>query len=144
MAGKDYSQYIKKEIFSKSVFKEVTATQFFIGGAKHLDNANFTMGFSYITEPFNMVGDSHKHDFDQIIGFIGGNLNDIKPFGSEIEFGLGEEKSIQLINYTCFVWIPRGLFHGPLRITKVNKPFMFFDITLYPMPSTRPMPKKTP
>jgi hypothetical protein len=47
-----------------------------------------------------------------------------------VEFSLGEEEEVQVITSTSFVWIPRGLAHGPLNIKTVNKPIMFMDIVM--------------
>ena len=80
-----------------------------------------------------MIPKSHKHDdYNQIIAFIGGDPYDIRNFGAEVEFSLGEEEEVQVIDSTSFVWIPKGLMHGPLNIKKIEKPIMFMDIVMSP------------
>jgi hypothetical protein len=125
-----YAKYVTKDPIVFSVFKEVTSPQFFIGGEKNLGGLPFTMGWSLLTQPFTMVPKSHKHDYDQIICFIGGDPVDIRNFDALAEFGLGEEEEIQTITSTSFVFVPKGLMHGPLYIKKVNKPIMFIDVVL--------------
>jgi len=73
VAESKYSQYVNQEWITKSVFNEVPAPQWLISGAQHLDGYPFSAGWSCLTEPFTMVPGSHSHDYDQIIGFTGGN-----------------------------------------------------------------------
>lgn len=129
MAESKYSKYINKEWMTWSVFKEVPAPQFLIAGERHLGGYPFSMGFSLLTEPFLMVNKSHSHDYDQLIAFYGGDNNDIRKFGGVIEFGLGEEQEIQVITESTFIWIPKGLPHGPLNVKEINQPVAFIDVT---------------
>ena len=87
-----------------------------------------------------MVGEAHKHDFDQIICFIGGNPMDIKDFDAEVELYLGEEKEKYIIDSSSFVYVPRGMMHCPLNIKRVTKPIMFIDVVLAPEPDVRRKP----
>jgi hypothetical protein len=130
MAKSKYSKYVHEEWITTSVFKEVPAPQLLIVGEKHLDGLPFSFGWSLLTEPFTMVPHSHKHDYDQIVCFTGGNPLDVRDFGAVVEFGLGEEEEIQVITKTTFIWIPKGLYHGPLRIKSVTKPIGFIDMVM--------------
>ena len=130
MAEGKYSKYVRRDSIVFSVFKEVPAPQFQILGERHLEDAPLTLGWSFLTEPLLMIPKSHKHDYDQIICFIGGDPNDIRNFDALVEFSLGEEEEVQVIDSTSFVWIPKGLAHGPLNIKTVNKPIMFMDIVM--------------
>ena len=131
MAEGKYDKYVRRDSIVFSVFKEVPAPQFQILGERHLENTPLTVGWSFLTEPLLMIPKSHKHDdYNQIIAFIGGDPYDIRNFGAEVEFSLGEEEEVQVINSTSFVWIPKGMVHGPLNIKTVNKPIMFMDIVM--------------
>jgi hypothetical protein len=121
-----------------SVFKQVGAPQVGAFGAKDLNGANFSLGWSFLTEPFLMVGDSHQHDFDQVIFFLGSDPNNVVDFDAEIEFTL--EGELNSITYPACVYIPKGMMHGPLNIKRVTKPLIFIDITLSIGPSIRPIP----
>ena len=140
--NRKHGEYITELATLKSMYKQVIADQVAVAGGRDLNDTNFSLGWSYLTEPFLMVGDSHKHDFDQIIFFLGGDPNNIGEFGAEVEMHLGEDKHI--INYTSCVHIPAGLMHGPLNIKRVTKPIVFIDITLSPGHSIRPIPPETP
>jgi len=141
MAEMKYEKYIVKEPFTKSIFKEVVAPQFLISGERDCGGANFTLGWSFLTEPFLMVGDAHTHDFDQIICFLGGNPMDITDFGAEVEMYLGEEGEKYIIDSSSFVYVPKGLAHCPLNIKVVNKPIMFIDVVLAPRADVRRIPE---
>lgn len=135
-----YGHYIVKGPITKSMFRQVKAPQFLVSGEKDCNNSDFSLGWSFITEPFLMVDDSHTHDFDQIVCFLGGDPSDITGFDAEVELFLGEEKHI--IDSTSFVYIPEGLEHCPLNVKTVNKPFMFIDIVLSPRHDVRPKPEQ--
>ncbi len=84
-----------------------------------------------------------EHDFVQIIGFIGTNPMNCREFDAEIEFCLGEEKEKHIINVPTVVSIAKHLSHGPIQITKINKPFIFLEVMLtsnYGSPKMAPKP----
>jgi hypothetical protein len=124
-----------------SLYKQINAPQFGAFGAKDMNGLNFSLGWSFLTEPFLMVAEPHSHDFDQIIFFTGGDPNRVTDFEGEVEMGL--EGVNHLITYASCVYIPKGVVHGPLNIKKVGKPMMFIDVTLSPGPSIRPLPKES-
>ncbi len=133
-----HGDYIVELKPGTSLYKEVTAPQAGAFGTRDLNGMNFSLGWSFLTQPFLMVADSHSHDFEQIIFFMGGDPNNVVDFDAEIEMGLGDK--MEVITYPACVRIPVGLLHGPLNIKTVNKPLMFIDITLSPGPSIRPVP----
>ncbi len=124
-----------------SIFKEVVAPQCGAFGLKDLNGSNFCMGWSLITQPFLMIDEAHKHDFEQFIFLMGSNSNNIVDFDAEVEITLGDIK--YLINYAACIQIEPGLMHGPLNIKTVNKPFAFMDIVLNPAPSIRQPPPQS-
>jgi mannose-6-phosphate isomerase-like protein (cupin superfamily) len=135
-----HGEYITELTTLQSMYKQITASQVAIGGARDLKGANFSLGYSYLTEPFLMVAEAHTHDFDQVIFFLGGDPGKIGEFGAEVELHLGKDQKKYIINYTSCVYVPAGLMHCPLNVKKVTKPIMFIDITLSPGFSVRPLP----
>lgn len=133
--NKKHGKYIIELKKGYSIFKQVTAPQVVAFGERHMDGANFCFGWSLLTEPFTMVTDAHKHDFDQYIFLMGGDPNKVDEFDAEVEFGL--DNKMNLLNYAACIHIPGGTMHGPLYVKKVNKPFMFIDIVINPTPSVR-------
>ena len=132
MAESKYSKYIVPAKTNQSVFKQITVPQVNIFGGRDLENLPFTMNWSLLTQPFVMVEYPHTHDFNQVILFMGGNPRDVSKFNAEIEIYLGDEGEKQVIKTPSFIYIPAGLWHGPLNIKAVNEPIMYMDFPLTP------------
>lgn len=62
----------------------------------------------------------HAHDFDEVVSFIGSNLDDPWDLGGEIELWLEGEQHI--LTRSCLVFIPKGMKHCPLIIRRVDRP----------------------
>jgi hypothetical protein len=71
---------------------------------------------------------SHLHDFDEIVGFIGNDPDNPTQLGGEVEFWMEDEK--YLLTNSCLIWVPAGIRHCPLRVTKVERPFLFLAFSL--------------
>ncbi|NLE11409.1 MAG: hypothetical protein GX630_07855 [Actinobacteria bacterium] len=83
------------------------------------------------TEPVENVGkEPHKHDFHQILCFVGGDPANIRDFGAEIEVYLGEEQEKHVITTNTAITIPPGLYHCPINFVKVDKPVVFLEVML--------------
>jgi mannose-6-phosphate isomerase-like protein (cupin superfamily) len=134
-----HGNYIMEITTGMSGYKQIEYPNWGVAGGRDLSGANFSVGTSYLTKPFVMVEETHSHDFDQILFFLGGDPKNVKDFDGEVEMTLGDKKEI--ITYASCVYIPKGLMHCPLNIKKVNKPITFIDVTLAPIHSMRPMPK---
>ncbi len=72
---------------------------------------------------------AHVHDFDEIIGFIGGDPQNPSKLYGEVEMWMEDEK--YLLDKSCLIYIPRGLRHCPIKIIRVDRPFLFvaFSVT---------------
>jgi hypothetical protein len=121
-----------------SIYNKSGPPQIAVLGETDLNGANFTMGWSFLTKAFLMVGDTHKHDFDQVVFFLGSDPNYITDYDAEVEFTLENVK--YSMTYPACVFIPKGTLHGPLNFKRITKPLMFMDITLHTGPSIRPLP----
>jgi hypothetical protein len=62
----------------------------------------------------------HRHDHDEIVGFVGSNIDDPSDLGAEIDFIIDGEKTT--ITKTCFIYLPAGVEHGGLHFRKIDKP----------------------
>ncbi len=71
---------------------------------------------------------SHVHDFDEVVGFLGSDPQNPHDLGGEVEFWLEDEK--YMLTRSCLIFAPAGLRHCPLRVTRVDRPFMFLAISL--------------
>jgi hypothetical protein len=72
---------------------------------------------------------AHTHDFDEILGFIGSDYENPTDLGGEVELWLEDE--IYILKKSCFVLCPAGLRHCPLKVKRVDRPFLFlaFSVT---------------
>lgn len=68
--------------------------------------------------------ESHSHDYDEILAFIGTDSKHPRDLGGEIEFWIDGEK--QILTKSCVVYIPKGTIHCPLFFRKVNRPIFHF------------------
>jgi len=67
----------------------------------------------------------HKHDFSEVFGFFGTNRQNPRKLNGEIEFWLDNEKYI--IDYSCLIFIPRGLKHAPIVFRNVKSPVFILN-----------------
>ncbi len=68
--------------------------------------------------------ESHSHDYDEVLAFIGTDAKHPQELGGEIEFWLDGEKN--LLTKSCIVFIPKGTQHCPLYFRKVERPIFHF------------------
>jgi hypothetical protein len=134
-----FAKYVRKGIVTKPTpHPEVSAPRLGLKSGGEFGNIDFSMSWWAITEPFVMVTDCHKHDFDQFIIFAGGNLTNMPDLGGVVELGLSEDgKNIetQVITEATTIFVPAGLYHGPLNFKKINdpsKPILFHDLFFSP------------
>lgn len=128
MAETKYGNLIVKAPIAKERIGEVAH----LFGGKHFDGANFSMAWVGINESLFMMKESHAHDCEQFLVFIGGNPGNAEEFGAEVELCLGEEEEKHIINTPTAVHIPSWLKHCPLNFKKVDKSIIFMDINLSP------------
>lgn len=68
-------------------------------------------------------GKPQNHDWDEYLVFLGTDPEDPTDLGGEVEFWMEDEKHI--ITKTCAIFVPRGVYHCPLYIRRVDRPFVF-------------------
>jgi mannose-6-phosphate isomerase-like protein (cupin superfamily) len=74
------------------------------------------------TEP---IVKAHKHDFDEVLAFIGTNPDDINDLCGEVELWVDGKQNI--IDKSFMAFIPAGVMHCPLSILKVERPIFHFN-----------------
>src|SRR4030042_559420 len=65
----------------------------------------------YLTEKPTTL--AHTHDFDEVIAFFGGDPQNPRELGGEVEFWLEDEQ--YLLTKSCLIFVPSGMRHCPLR-----------------------------
>ena len=66
----------------------------------------------------------HIHDYDEVLAFYGSNPDKPEDLGGEIEEWIDDEKYV--LTKSGFLFIPKGLKHGPLIIRRVDRPIFHF------------------
>jgi len=131
MAETKYGKYIIKEPLEKgrAPSLHICAEAGCIG-----ENLSFPVEVQLlsVTEPIAFPHPAHAHDGDEIFFIFGSNHQNYYDFDAEIEIHFGEEGEKHIVNSTSIIYIPEGLVHAPIAITKVNKPFQWMHIVFAP------------
>ena len=69
---------------------------------------------------------SHVHDFDEVVGFLGGDPQNPSDLGGEVEFWMEDEQYI--FDKSFCVYIPENVMHCPLKMHRVDRPMFHFTI----------------
>ncbi|MBN2241793.1 MAG: hypothetical protein JW793_03815 [Acidobacteria bacterium] len=62
----------------------------------------------------------HRHDHDEILGFVGSDMENPDDLGAEIDIVIDGKKTT--ITKTCFIHVPAGVEHGGLCFRKIDRP----------------------
>jgi hypothetical protein len=76
----------------------------------------------------------HVHPKPEILFFIGTDTEDLSRLGGEVEISIGEEEEKHVFTKSTAVVLPGGVYHCPLTITKVERPFYLTDVRPYGTP----------
>ena len=68
---------------------------------------------------------THKHDFDELIGFLGNDPNNPQELNGEVGFFLDDE----MVKFTksCVSYIPRGTDHSPIIVPRLDRSLIHFS-----------------
>jgi hypothetical protein len=127
--GKYFSTDVLKESPKFPGLWDASTTRHLTGfGGGHL-----SVDCIFITRPFLMVSQAHKHEFPQYLHFFSADPDDQRMFDAEIEITLGEDEvngEKHIITRPTALYIPAGIYHGPLNFKVINKPVAFVDIAV--------------
>jgi len=114
----------------KSMHKSITMPMITALGEMDIPGSKLILGFAYIDKPEEKIGiQTHIHpDRDQWIFLFG--AKDFTEFDADVEFFL--DGKYHKIDYPFYAYIPKGMSHEPLRITRVGKPLIFIDGRIEP------------
>jgi len=74
------------------------------------------------------VGVPHKHDFDHVLCFAGGHIDDPQDFGAEITVWLDGNKEV--IKRNSIIFVPAGVVHGPILFNRITRPVFFLTVAI--------------
>jgi mannose-6-phosphate isomerase-like protein (cupin superfamily) len=111
----------------------VPGPQAYFRGESDLPGAKINMGFQIFTKPYRLEMESHHHDCDEYLFFLGSTFPDlVGAFDAEIEYFMGPEYERHLITEATVLYIPAGTEHNPCDIRRVGKPLFFSALHLSP------------
>jgi hypothetical protein len=128
MAETKYGKYIIREPLEKGM-----APSLHICGEKGCEGTRFPsfpveVQLLCISQPIAFPHPAHAHDADEIFFIFGSDPKNYYDFDAEIEVHMGEEREKHIVNSTSIIYMPKGFVHGPIAITKVNKPFQWMHV----------------
>jgi hypothetical protein len=130
MAKTKYDKYISQEVVKE--LKDRPGS--YITSTRHLEKwggGHLSVDMMIITRPHQMISQPHKHEFPQYLHFFSVNPADGRDFDAEIEVTLGDdtEHGVKyVLTSPAAIYVPAGLYHGPLNFKTINKPVLFIDV----------------
>jgi hypothetical protein len=130
MAQLQTAQYLKQLFQRKSNHPEIKFPIPQLASDAAFGNMGFNTYYEHITTAFTHAPQGHVHDFPQFLIYLGDREN-MMEIDADIEINLsldGKKMEKHHITKATSIYIPAGLWHGPIIYHKVNKPFMFIDL----------------
>ena len=126
MSGRKYEYLINKELNREKDHIGTLMLQF---NEDIIKNTPFFTDVAWIwpkPEKIVMEGESHSHEFDEIVTLFGTNPDDTRDLCGEVEFWIEDEK-YELTN-SSVIFIPKGTRHCPIIFHKVERPIFHFIV----------------
>ena len=131
--GNKYDHLFSTQLKENSITDVVAGPQAYFRGDSDLPGAKINMGWQMFTKPYRLELESHHHDTDEYLFFLGATLPDlVGSFDGEIEYFIGPEYERHVITEATVLYIPAGLEHNPCDIKRLDKPMMFSALQLAP------------
>ena len=132
--GHIYDHLFSNKLRENSLIPDVVpGPQAYFRGDSDLPGAKVNMGWQIFTKPYKLEMESHHHDCDEYLFFLGSTFPDlVGSFDAEIEYFMGKEYERHIITKATVLYIPAGLEHNPCDIRKVGKPLFFSALELAP------------
>lgn len=132
--GHKYDHLFSTKLRENSIVPDIVpGPQAYFRGDSDLPGAKINMGWQIFQKPYRLELESHHHDTDEYLFFLGSSLPDLAgSFDAEIEYFMGKEYERHIITKATVLYIPAGLEHNPCDIKRVGKPLLFSALQLAP------------
>jgi len=132
--GTKYDHLFSTKLRENSMIPEIVpGPQAYFRGDSDLPGAKINMGWQIFVKPYKLELESHHHDTDEYLFFLGSTFPDlVGSFDAEIEYFIGKEYEKKTITQATVLYIPAGLEHNPCNIKRVGKPLFFTALALAP------------
>ncbi len=132
--GNKYDHLFSTKLKENSLVPEIVpGPQAYFRGESDLPGAKINMGWQIFVKPYRLELESHHHDTDEYLFFLGSTFPDlVGSFDAEIEYFMGTEYERHIITKATVLYIPAGVEHNPCDIKRVGKPLFFTALQLAP------------
>jgi hypothetical protein len=132
--GTKYDHLFSTKLRENSMVPDIVpGPQAYFRGDSDLPGAKINMGWQIFVKPYRLELESHHHDTDEYLFFLGATFPDLcGSFDAEIEYFIGKEYEKKTITQATVLYIPAGLEHNPCDIKRVGKPLFFTALAMAP------------
>jgi hypothetical protein len=132
--GHLYDHLFSTKLRENSMMKDIVpGPQAYFRGDSDLPGAKINMGWQIFVKPYRLEMESHHHDTDEYLFFLGATFPDlVGSFDAEVEYFMGKEYERHIITKATVLYIPAGVEHNPCDIRRVGKPLFFTALQLAP------------
>jgi hypothetical protein len=132
--GTKYDNLFSTKLRENSMIPDIVpGPQAYFRGDSDLPGAKINMGWQIFVKPYKLELESHHHDTDEYLFFLGATFPDlVGSFDAEIEYFIGKEYEKKTITQATVLYIPAGLEHNPCNIKRVGKPLFFTALAMAP------------
>jgi hypothetical protein len=132
--GTKYDHLFSTKLRENSIIPDIVpGPQAYFRGDSDLPGAKINMGWQIFVKDYKLEMESHHHDTDEYLFFLGATLPDlVGSFDAEIEYFMGKEYEKHTITQATVLYIPAGVEHNPCWIKRVGKPLLFSALELSP------------
>jgi hypothetical protein len=132
--GTKYDHLFSTKLRENSMIPDIVpGPQAYFRGDSDLPGAKINMGWQIFVKPYKLELESHHHDTDEYLFFMGATFPDLcGSFDAEIEYFIGKEYEKKTITQATVLYIPAGLEHNPCNIKRVGKPLFFTALAMAP------------
>ena len=89
---------------------------------------SFQVNCSWYRKPTETPSKAHTHDYDEVIAFFGGDLDNPHDLYGEVEFWIENEK--YFLDRSTLIFVPGGLKHCPVQVLRADKPIFHFTVVM--------------
>jgi hypothetical protein len=131
MAKNKYGKYVKKLSFEykgSGFFRQIARLNGkSVGVSAQVEYGTYVSAGRMGEAPYR----PHKHPFDQVLLWLGTDMNNLSELDAEVELCLGQGKEQERHIFTCTsaVAVPKGLPHLPATHNRIDKPFIFMSVS---------------
>lgn len=100
--------------------------------SKDLEDLKLNISWGFCSQPgiWRRGAESHIHDLDEVLIYVGTDPDNMDYLGAEIELDMGIEQERHLIDKPSVVICPAGTPHEPQITQWVDRPYAFFAISV--------------